>query len=114
MKYSLPIGISSFRERGGRLKKRQVFIGSSHEALDKAEYIRDLLLPDFEDVKGLLWTEFFDPGFLTFEALETMLTQCCGAILIATPDDEITLPDRCIRSPRANVLLEFGLIAGRL
>src|SRR3954447_9703219 len=58
--------------------------------------------------------DFYKPGDLTFESLEDMLSQCCAAVFIATPDDTYTVVDRIIRSPRANVLLEFGLVAGRL
>ncbi len=93
--------------------KRSIFVGSSSEALDKARHICALLSTEAE-VEGRLWTEIFEPGFLTFEALERMLRQCCAAVFIATADDDSKIRDKLVKSPRANVMLEFGLVAGRL
>src|SRR5271154_4365055 len=96
-----------------RAVKRNIFIGSSSEALEKARHIREILSHD-DDVQAVLWTEVFDPGSLTFEALEDMLRKCCAAVFIASPDDETILRDEMIRTPRANIMLEFGLVAGRM
>jgi len=63
---------------------------------------------------GVLWTEVFEPGSLTFEALEQMLCRCCAAVFVVTPDDKSVIRERELRTPRANVLLEFGLVAGTL
>jgi hypothetical protein len=92
---------------------RRIFVGSSTEALEKA---RDIcrVLSSVEETKPVLFKEFFEPGFLTFEALEEMLLQCCAAVFVATPDDSAVIRGRNTRCPRANVLLEFGLVAGRL
>jgi Predicted nucleotide-binding protein containing TIR-like domain len=93
--------------------KHHIFVGSSTEALGKAQHACDILAAQ-DDLTAHLWTEIFEPGFLTFEALERMLRQCCAAVFIATGDDLTTMRDRVIESPRANILLEFGLVAGRL
>jgi predicted nucleotide-binding protein len=93
--------------------KRRLFVGSSNEALDKAHHIC-ALLSAVDDVESHLWTEIFEPGFLTFEALEVMLHQCCAAVFIASADDEMRIRDKLVKVPRANILLEFGLVAGRL
>jgi len=92
---------------------RRIFVGSSTESLDQAKSICRFL-SSIEDTKGVLWKEFFEPGFFTFEALENMLLQCCAAVFVATPDDEVEVRGRKILCPRSNVLLEFGLVAGRL
>jgi hypothetical protein len=83
------------------------------EGLEHAQQVCDLVAT-YDDVECLLWTSIFEPGFLTFEALEKMLLQCCAAVFIASPDDCCTIRGRDVRSPRANVMLEFGLVAGRL
>ena len=93
--------------------KRPIFVGSSTEALGKAKHVCEVLSSE-PNTEARLWTEIFEPGFLTFEALESMLNQCCAAVFIASPDDECKIGNRVIRSPRANILLEFGLVAGRL
>jgi len=91
---------------------RKIFIGSSTEALGKAKGVR-CVLSAIEGTKGVLFNEFFEPGTLTFEALEEMLQECDGAVFIATPDDKAMIRGRETLVPRANVLLEFGLVAGR-
>jgi hypothetical protein len=92
---------------------RRIFVGSSTESLDKAKSICQAL-STVEDTECVLWKKFFEPGFLTFEALEEMLMHCCAAVFIATPDDAIEIRGKQMHSPRSNVLLEFGLVAGRL
>ena len=47
-------------------------------------------------------------------ALLATLSQCTGAIFIATADDRTNLNWRCVNAPRENVMLEFGLMAARL
>ena len=61
-----------------------------------------------------LWPTIFEPGSLTFEALEEMLMECCAAVFVATPDDPAVMREKKVALPRANVMLEFGLVAGRL
>ncbi len=93
--------------------QRQVFVGSSSEALDSARHICEVLSKD-PGIRCVEWREIFQPGFLTFEALETMLMRCCGAVFVASPDDATTIREKSVKSPRANIMLEFGLVAGRL
>jgi hypothetical protein len=93
--------------------KRSVFVGSSTEALEKARHVCELLSHE-SDLETVIWTEVFQPGFLTFEALESMLLRCCGAVFVATPDDPSLIRGRSVSAPRANVMVEFGLVAGRM
>lgn len=92
---------------------RQVFVGSSKEGLNYAKEICDLLNNE-QDIRCVLWPEIFEPGSLTFEALEEMLMECCAAVFVATPDDHAVIREKQVSMPRANVMLEFGLVAGRL
>jgi hypothetical protein len=92
--------------------RRQIFVGSSTEGLDQARAVCGILRdPETECV---LWTSVFEPGFVTLEALEKMLLECCAAVFVITPDDETMIRNRSVKTPRANVMLEFGLVAGRL
>ena len=43
-----------------------------------------------------------------------MLLECCGAVFVATPDDPSSIRGHQVRAPRGNVMLEFGLVAGRM
>ncbi len=77
-----------------------------------------------------LWTTFFDAGSLTFEALEDMLRECCAAVFVIRRDDIVhhvhrgdaptakenrpPAEEKAAYMPRGNVLIEFGLVAGRL
>ena len=94
------------------MKKRRVFIGSSSEYLPEVSRIKQLL--DNDSIECVLWTTVFQPGYLTFEALESMLLDCGAAVFLATPDDEAEIRHERVATPRANVMLEFGLVAGRL
>jgi hypothetical protein len=93
--------------------KRRIFIGSSTEGLPHACRIKELLA-SFGDAEPVLWTEIFHPGLLTFEALENVLLRCCAAVFVASADDVTTFRGQSIHTPRANVMLEFGLVAGRI
>jgi hypothetical protein len=93
--------------------KQRIFVGSSSEGLEKAHRISELLV-SLGEIEPLLWTSVFEPGLLTFEALENMLQQCCGAVFIASPDDESVVRGASIKTPNSNILLEFGLVAGRV
>ncbi|HEU4694416.1 MAG TPA: nucleotide-binding protein [Vicinamibacterales bacterium] len=94
------------------LRKRRVFVGSSTEGLPRARAICGALTD--ERTEPVLWTQEFPPGYVTIEGLERVLSDCSGAVFVATPDDETTIHGRVVKMPRANVMLEFGLLAGRL
>lgn len=91
---------------------RKIFVGSSTEGEKEALEVCKLL--NSEDTEAVHWRQIFAPSSLTFEALENMLLECCGAVFVATPDDDGTIRGRTVKMPRANIMLEFGLVAGRL
>ena len=92
--------------------KRRVFVGSSTEGVEKANAICKLLTND--QTVALMWTREFEPGYIAIEALENVLDECGAAVFVATPDDKTMLRGNAVMTPRANVMLEFGLLAGRL
>ena len=104
--------------------KRTIFIGSSHEGYSDAQRVCDAIRQLGEEgLDPQLWTSFFHAGSLTFEALEDMLLQCCGAVFVIRRDDVVRHLDhngsvvnrgKATYMPRGNVLVEFGLVAGRL
>lgn len=88
---------------------KQIFVGSSSrpEAERYARAVFDeiaLISPD--TIKPVYWRDSFPLGLVTFDALERMLRTCSGAALVATPEIE--------GQPNENVMLEFGLVAGRM
>jgi hypothetical protein len=90
----------------------RVFIGSSSEGIEAARAVRGLLRKDAE---CKLWNEgFFRLGEGFLESLVNRLDTFDFAILIATPDDDIS--SRKVRelAPRDNVLFELGLFMGHL
>jgi hypothetical protein len=103
--------------------KRTIFVGSSHEGFAEAQRVCEVIkgIGD-ESLDPQLWTTFFNAGSLTFEALEEMLQQCCAAVFVIRRDDLVRHVDASghatgrekLFMPRGNVLLEFGLVAGRL
>jgi hypothetical protein len=107
---------------------RTIFVGSSHEGYEEAQRVCEALKrindPTLDPpIDPELWTTFFDAGSLTFEVLEDMLRRCCAAIFIIRPDDLVRHIDpdghtskegKPHYMPRGNLLVEFGLVAGRL
>jgi len=71
-------------------------------------------LSEAKDVKPLLWTEVFKLGDITFMGIENIASRVAGAVFLATPDDESVIRERRIRTPRANVLFEYGYLTAML
>ena len=92
--------------------KARIFIGSSKEGLDVAEYVKAQLNLKYE---CYLWTDDifkFNENFLYTLLKEASLFDF--GILIATKDDLATIRDKSFETPRDNVIFEFGLFIGRL
>lgn len=94
------------------MDKPPVFVGSSREGLPIVEAVYAHFA---HEAKPKLRThQLFLPGQYPMEALEKQLRQHAFAVLVASPDDELT--KRGVSSPamRDNLLMEFGLFAGAL
>lgn len=92
--------------------KARIFIGSSKEGLEVAEYIKNKLNSKYE---CYLWTDDifkFNDSFLHTLLKEASLFDF--GILVATKDDFSTIRDKSFDTPRDNVIFEFGLFIGRL
>lgn len=92
--------------------KARIFIGSSKEGLDIAEYVKSVLESQFD---CYLWTD--DVFKFNVSFLDTLLKEASlfdFGILIATKDDILHSRDQLFDSPRDNVVFEFGLFIGRL
>jgi len=71
-------------------------------------------LSEAKDVKPLLWTEYFKLGDITFMGIENIARRVAGAVFLATPDDDSVIREERVRTPRANVLFEYGYLAAML
>jgi len=92
---------------------KEIFIGSSKEALDQATQVV-AVLAEVPGVKPLLWTDCFKLGDITFLAIENIARRVAGAVFLATPDDDSVIRDQRVRIPRANVLFEYGYLTAML
>jgi len=103
---------------------KRIFIGSSTEALTQALKI-EAILSRVPGIEVLCWQDAFPLGSLTFEAIERLVDDLTGAIIIASPDDVCkrrrakgssrkNSPCPPCRVPRANVMIEWGLLTGIL
>lgn len=88
---------------------KEVFIGSSSEALTQAELIADILA-GIPGLQPKLWDHVFLPGMLTFEVIEQVSKACAGAVILATPDDSCLIKQAEFRSPRTNTMIEMGYL----
>jgi hypothetical protein len=92
---------------------KEIFIGSSKEGLEQATQVA-AVLSEAPDVKPLLWTEYFKPGEITFLGIENIASRVAGAVFLATPDDDSVIRERRIKTPRGNVLFEYGYLSATL
>jgi hypothetical protein len=92
---------------------KEIFIGSSKEALEQATQVA-AVLSEVEAVKPLLWTECFKLGDITFLGIENIARRVAGAVFLATPDDDSVIREQKVRTPRANVLFEYGYLTAML
>ena len=92
--------------------KTRIFIGSSSEGLDVANYVKQYLSTEFE---CLIWTDNIFKYNTSY--LDTLLKSASlfdFGILIATKDDYLESRKKSFDAPRDNVIFEFGLFIGRL
>jgi len=92
---------------------KEIFIGSSKEGLEQATQVA-AVLSEAQDVKPLLWNEYFKPGEITFLGIENIASRVAGAVFLATPDDDSVIRERQIKTPRGNVLFEYGYLSASL
>lgn len=90
--------------------KPRIFIGSSTEGLDVAEYVKAYLS---EIATCYVWTDNIFKLNKSF--FETLIKEPCFfdfGILIATKDDYLRSRKKLFKSVRDNVIFEFGLFLG--
>jgi hypothetical protein len=92
---------------------KEIFVGSSKEGLEQAAQVVETL-SEVSGVKPLLWTECFRLGDITFLTIETLARRVAGAVFLATPDDDSVIREQRVRTPRANVLFEYGYLSAML
>lgn len=90
-----------------------VFIGSSSEALKKANYIEQALSK--QDLTCHLWTKgVFQLSQTSIEDLIRFASISDFAVFLLTPDDTTTSRGRRKVTPRDNVIFELGLFMGAI
>jgi len=93
--------------------KPRIFIGSSTEGLDIANYILSEMKNDFECI---LWNdgEVFGENTSYLDSLLKAASMFDFGILLATKDDKTFKRLKHFDVPRDNIVFEFGLFIGRL
>lgn len=91
--------------------KPTVFIGSSKEGLNVASFFQSKLN---NTCKVSLWTDIFELSKSNLDNLVSQISFFDYAILIATGDDVSESRDKKMKSPRDNVIFEYGLFTGGL
>jgi hypothetical protein len=92
---------------------KEIFVGSSKEGLEQATQVAGVL-SEIGGVSPLLWTECFKLGDISFLTIETLARRVAGAVFLATPDDDSVIREQRVRTPRANVLFEYGYLSAML
>lgn len=92
---------------------KEIFIGSSKEALGHATQVAEVLA-EADGVRPVMWTDVFKVGDITFMGIEDIARRVAGAVFLATPDDDSVIREQRVRTPRANVLFEYGYLTAML
>lgn len=92
---------------------KEIFVGSSKEGLEQATQVV-AVLSQIPGVRPVLWTDCFKLGDITFLTIENIARRVAGAVFLATPDDDSVIRDQRVRTPRANVLFEYGYLSAML
>lgn len=90
----------------------KIFVGSSKEHLYIAEHLASII--EDLDYEHLLWTKLFKPTEITFSKIMDLDKEVDGGIFVLAPDDEIISSKGADFTPRDNVLIEAGILFGKL
>jgi len=92
----------------------RVFIGSSNESSEALAWVEKSI--EIAGHQPLRWDkkELFPPGEYTFSRLMEISKTVDAAIFIFSEDDHVWYRKESSSQPRDNVLIEYGLFAGRL
>lgn len=92
--------------------KPRIFIGSSKEGLNVAQYIKDFFSGDYDCI---IWNEdVFKENESFLETLTKSASLFDFGFMVFAADDITTVRHKKFQSPRDNVLFEYGLFLGRL
>lgn len=95
------------------IAKPRLFLGSSSEGRDVARALQAELSGEVVEVDR--WDQsVFEPGGYTLDSLIAAADQVDFAVLVASPDDTSLVRGEPQATARDNVVLEFGLFAGKL
>lgn len=90
----------------------KIFIGSSTEHVRIAEEIAVII--EKCEHEPILWTDWFEPSDFTFSKIMDLPNVVDGGIFILAPDDKLSSEQGSIYVPRDNVLIEAGVLFGKL
>lgn len=92
--------------------KARVFVGSSSEGRAVAARVAEAL--EAAGMRALLWSDFFKTKDPPLQELDRRAADADGAVLVGSADDRLHSRGKGYDQMRDNVLLEYGLFAGRL
>jgi hypothetical protein len=94
------------------MAKVDIFIGSSTESKEYAQFIQELILEMEPEAKiRPWWSGVFLPGDTHIESLLKVVSKTNAAILVFGEDDKISRRGENIWTARDNVLLEYGIFS---
>lgn len=95
-------------------EKKKIFLGSSKEAQESMIEV-GIIIEELGHVP-ITWTDpkIFIPTDFAYESLFKVLEEVDGAIFIFNKDDTVWYREKEFNKVRDNVLLEYGMFAGKL
>lgn len=92
---------------------KKIFIGSSKEAIEKAEEVAEVL-GKIDDVEVDLWDQIADVSDTVLNKLANTAREYSGAIFVFSTDDKLISRGNTYKVTRDNVLFEYGLFTGAI
>jgi len=89
-----------------------LFIGSSSAAKSQAKAFVDTFQSG--TLRFLAWWDAFTAGRTLLEELDRIYDRVNGAVLLFSPESQVTIRGRTYNVPNLNVLFEFGYFYGVL
>lgn len=109
-----PLKRFSYEPPRQEIAAARCFIGYSGKSAPVAAEIKEFISRTLPGVIVRDWKWDFQLGQILFSEIDTASRECRAAIFLITKDDQLTLSDRLISSPRDNIVFEVGFFAARL
>lgn len=107
------LGVGYIQIKNRIMRKINVFIGGSSEAIKHATMLKNAI-EETDEVQCVIWNKTFEINRSFLTALKESSYSCDFGVFMASKDDIALVRDSVKELPRDNVIFEYGLFLGVL